>query len=90
MALVGNMIADSIGGNHSAVNYAMFVSIFSMLSLFYLIFAAVKDAFPPIITLALDVINTILFFIGGVVLAAKLHVHSCGNQVSPVEMKLWP
>ncbi|KAI9786374.1 MAG: hypothetical protein M1816_008035 [Peltula sp. TS41687] len=81
MALVGNMIAEAFNGNPSSVNYVMFVSIFSMLSLFYLIFATVKDDFAhPAIALALDVINTLLFFIGGVVLAAKLRVHSCGNH----------
>lgn len=81
IALVGNMISEAIGGNHSAVNYAMFVSVFSLLSLFYLIFAAIKDNFAhPVVMLLLDIINTILFFIAGVVLAAKLRVRSCGNE----------
>lgn len=84
MALVGNMINEAISGNPSAVNYAMFVSIFSLLSLLYLIPSAVREtlAFHPFIPLALDIINTILFFIGGVVLAARLRVRSCGNEVS--------
>jgi hypothetical protein len=81
VALVGNMINEAIGGNHSAVNFAMFVSVFSLLSLVYLIAAAIKENFAhPMIMLLLDIINTILFFIAGVVLAAKLRVHSCGNQ----------
>ena len=89
MALVGNMINDSIKGNPSSINYTMFVSVFSLLSLLYLIPASIREslAFHPMIMLALDVINAILFFIGGVVLAAKLHVHSCGNYVSrPLEL----
>lgn len=82
MALVGNMINEARNGNHSAVNYAMFVSVFSLLSLFYLIPATFRESLVihPMIKVALDVINAILFFIGGVVLAAKLEVHSCGND----------
>ena len=86
MALVGNMINEAISGNPSSVNYAMFVSVFSLLSLFYLVAATARESFDfhPIITLALDLINALLFFIGGVVLAAKLRAHSCGNVVSTI------
>jgi hypothetical protein len=54
-----------------------------MLSLLYLIPATIKESFMvhPIIMLALDVVNTLLFFIAGVATAAKLGAHSCGNQV---------
>lgn len=82
MALVGNMIAESFDGNHSAVNFTMFVSVFAMLSLIYLIAASFKDALVihPMIMLALDIINTILFLIAGIVMAARLGVHSCSNE----------
>ncbi|KAI9825015.1 MAG: hypothetical protein M1819_006526 [Sarea resinae] len=82
MALVGNMIATAFSGNPSGVNYAMFVSAFSMLSLFYLIPASFIDAvvIHPLIMVVLDVLNAIFFLCGGIDLAARLHVHSCGNK----------
>ncbi|KAI9805619.1 MAG: hypothetical protein M1833_005111 [Piccolia ochrophora] len=82
MALVGNIIHEAIKGNPSSINYVMFVAVISMLSLIYLIAATVKDGFVlhPALMLALDVLNTLFFLIGGIVLAAKLGVHSCGNQ----------
>lgn len=82
IALVGNMIQEAIAGNPSSINYTMFVAVFSMLSLFYLIAAALREslATPPFLPLLLDVVNTLLFFIAAVVLSAKLGVHSCGNQ----------
>ncbi|KAI9708178.1 MAG: hypothetical protein M1820_004132 [Bogoriella megaspora] len=81
MALVGNMIATAFSGNPSIVNYDMFVSVFGMLSLFYLIPATLRDSFMihPIFMIVLDVLNTIFFFCGGVATAAELHVHSCSN-----------
>ena len=84
MALVGNMIADAIGGNPSIVNYVMFVSVFGMLSLFYLIMGTINETFAisPFFMLAADALNTIFFFVGGVALAAYLDVHSCHNHVS--------
>jgi hypothetical protein len=83
MSLIGNMIDDAVSGNPSVVNYAMFVAVFSMLSLIYLILAAWTESAPghPIIPLTLDVLNTLFFFCGAVALAAKLHVHSCNNKV---------
>ncbi|KAF2099897.1 putative Non-classical export protein 2 [Rhizodiscina lignyota] len=81
MALVGNMIATAFGGNPSIVNYDMFVSVFGMLSLFYLIPATLWDSleFHPIIMVALDALNTLFFLIGGIATAAELGVHSCSN-----------
>jgi len=81
MSLVGNMIADAFGGNPSIVNYDMFVSIFAMLSLFYLIAIAFNEGFMGhgAIPLVLDVLNTLFFFCGAVATAAKLGVHSCGS-----------
>jgi len=84
MSLVGNMIATSFAGNPSIVNYDMFVAVFSMLSLFYLIPATIKESFMvhPMLMIALDAINVLLYFCGAVAMAAYLHVHSCGNYVS--------
>jgi len=82
MALIGNMIASAFSGNPSIINYTMFVSIFSMLSLFYLIPATVKPdlSFHPLLMVGLDVLNVLFFFCAAVALAAYLGVHSCGNS----------
>ena len=84
MALTGNMIHEAFAGNTSIVNYSMFLAVFSMLSLIYLIAATVNEGFAihPLLMLALDALNTLLFLIGGIALAAQLGVHSCGNDVS--------
>jgi len=83
MALVGNMISEATNGNPSVVNYQMFVAVFSMLSLFYLIPATVVEsiAIHPAIMVALDALNTLFFFAGGVALAASLGAHSCSSGV---------
>ena len=84
MALVGNMIASALGGNPSIVNYCIFLAVLSMLSLIYLFAVEFNEAFMihPILPLAVDGINTLLFLIGGIALAAELGTHSCGNAVS--------
>jgi hypothetical protein len=83
MALTGDIIADAVAGNPSSINYTIFVSVFSMLSLIYLVAVAFNDGFVvhPALPLLLDALNTLFFFAGAVALAAKLHVHSCSNQV---------
>ncbi len=82
MALVGNMIAEAIKGNHSAINFTMFVAVLAMLALLYLIVASVVESIAiPIAMLVLDAILTVLFLIAGIVMAAKLGVHSCNNEV---------
>jgi hypothetical protein len=83
MALIGNMIATAFAGNPSIVNYDMFVAVFGMLSLFYLIPATFNEsfAFHPMLMVGLDVVNALLFVIGGIAMAAYLGVHSCGNSV---------
>ena len=89
MALVGNMIAERVGGTPSIINYTMFVAVFGMLSLIYLILAAIVEAFAiPIVSLALDALNTIFFLVGGIALAADLGVHSCGNKVRQTALTL--
>ncbi|KAJ5306063.1 hypothetical protein PENANT_c024G02247 [Penicillium antarcticum] len=81
MALIGNMIADSFSGNPATVNYSIFVSVFSMLSLFYLIPASfnIDWAGHPIIMIVLDALNCVFFFCAAIALAAKLECHSCTN-----------
>ncbi|KAI9651528.1 MAG: hypothetical protein M1831_000781 [Alyxoria varia] len=79
LALTGNMIAESIAGNPSIVNFATACAVIAMLSLFYLIPATIKEglAFHPIILITVDVLNTLLWFCAAVALAAELGVHSC-------------
>lgn len=82
MALIGNAIQEASAGNHSIINYVMFVSVFALLSLLYLIGASIMESFAiPIVMVVLDAINTLLFLIGGIALAAYLGVHSCSNEV---------
>ncbi|KAL8682023.1 MAG: hypothetical protein Q9186_001899 [Xanthomendoza sp. 1 TL-2023] len=77
LALTGNVIAEAFSGNHSIINYTMFVAVFAMLSLLYLIGAAIIESFAiPLAMLVLDAINMLLFLIGGIALAAYLGVHS--------------
>jgi len=82
MALVGNIIATAFSGNPSLINYVMFVSVFGMLSLFYLIPATVKESFQghPLLMVVLDTLNSIFFFCAAVAMAAELGVHSCSNN----------
>lgn len=81
------MIAEADDGNAAIVNYSLFVAILGMLSLFYLIPAAIKDslAISPLFPFIVDLINVLFWFCGAVALAAELGVHSCSNQVS-----YWP
>lgn len=82
MSLVGNMIAEAFAGNPALINYIMFVSVFSMLSLFYLIAICFKEQFTfhKFVPATLDLLNVLFFFCGAVALAAKLGVHSCSNE----------
>lgn len=77
-ALVGNVIAEAFAGNPSSINYAIFVAAFSWIVLLIGYFAAWKEM-SNIILVVLDALATMFTFIAGVVLAAKLHVHSCSN-----------
>lgn len=83
MSLIGNMINQAFAGNPSSINYTMFVSAFSLFTLFYLIPASFNSdwAIHPIIMITVDLLNTIFFFCAAIALAAKLEVHSCGNRV---------
>ncbi len=83
LCLIGNMIHEANNENPSVVNYVMFVAVFGMLSLIYLILATVNEAFAinPLFMVIADALNTLFFLVGGIALAARLGVHSCGNEV---------
>ena len=88
MALIGNMISEAFAGNPSSVNYTMFLSAFSMLSLFYLIPATFNAdwALHPIIVIIVDALNCIFFFCAAIALAAALGCRSCSNYVRPTTL----
>ncbi|RDW62686.1 putative non-classical export protein 2 [Coleophoma crateriformis] len=80
-ALVGNVIAEAFAGNASAINYAIFVAVFCWITVLYGLAAAVIESLTmPIVLAAADGLSALFTFIAGVVLAAKLGVHSCGNN----------
>ncbi|CAG8958206.1 hypothetical protein HYFRA_00000559 [Hymenoscyphus fraxineus] len=79
-ALIGNVIHEAIAGNPSAINYAIFVCVISWIALLFGLAGVIIESLAiPIVVLALDGLATMFTFIAGVVLAAKLGVHSCGN-----------
>lgn len=83
MALIGNMLNESFAGDPATVNYCMFVSAWSMFTLFYLVPASfnLDWALSPIIMVALDLLNALFFLTAGIALASKLEAHSCSNEV---------
>lgn len=83
MGLTGNMIATAFAGNPSVVNYTIFVTVFAMITLFYLIAITFKEEFTfhKFVPAAMDVLNVLFFFCAAVALAAELGAHSCSNSV---------
>lgn len=82
-ALIGNVIAEAFAGNPASINFAIFVAVFSWIVLLFGAAAAfITSLAIPVVMIALDAIATLLTFIAGVVLAARLGVHSCNNSVS--------
>lgn len=82
-ALVGNAIASQIGGSAASVNFAMFVAALCWIVVLYgLVAVFVESLAIPIVLLVLDSLATLFTLIAGIVLAARLHVHSCTNYVS--------
>jgi len=80
-ALIGNVIADAFAGNPSSINYAMFAAAFSWVVLLYGLAATFVEGLAHTIVLAvMDVLAVLFTFIAGVVLAAKLGVHSCSRH----------
>lgn len=81
-ALIGNVIASAFSGNPSSINYAIFVSVFCWIVLIYGFLAAFMESLAiPMALWVLDGLATLFTFIAGVVLAARLGVHSCNNTV---------
>lgn len=77
------VIATAFAGNPPSINFAIFVAVFSWLVVLYgLVAAFVTSLAIPVVMMALDGIAILLTFIAGVVLAARLGVHSCSNSVS--------
>jgi len=81
LGVIGNAIDEAFAGNPSSVNYSIFVAVFSFLVVLYGLLAAFMESLAiPVLLMALDGFATLFTFIAGVVLAAFLHVHSCGNK----------
>jgi len=82
MSLAGNMIAEAYSGNPSIINYLIFLTAWTFLTLFYLIPATVKESFSihPLLMVAVDALNMILWLCGAIALPAYLHAHSCSNR----------
>jgi len=79
LALSGALVAQQdIGGSPSQVNFALFASIFSFLSCFYLLFSVFAEG-HTLVLLVLDALNTLFVFAAATALAVRLGVHSCGN-----------
>ena len=88
-ALIGNVIAEAFAGNASAINYAIFVAVFSwFVLLFSAVAAFVTSLAIPIVMIALDGLATLFTLIAGIVLAARLGVHSCSNEVGLVAIAI--
>jgi hypothetical protein len=83
LALVGNVIATAFAGNPPVVNYAIFVSVWSMLVLLFGIVGLFVEALAiPIALITVDALSVLFTLTVGIALAAELHAKSCGNQVS--------
>ncbi|PLB42640.1 MARVEL domain-containing protein [Aspergillus candidus] len=82
MALIGNMLNESFAGDPATVNYCMFVSAWSMFTLFYLVPASfnLDWALSPILMVAIDLLNALFFLTAGIALASRLEAHSCSNE----------
>ncbi|OWP06137.1 hypothetical protein B2J93_8520 [Marssonina coronariae] len=82
LALVGNVVDEAFAGNSSSINFALFVSILDFVFVLYGIAAIFFESLAfGFVGPSIDAVLAIFTFIAGTVLAAKLGVHSCGNQV---------
>lgn len=77
MALVGNAIAIQLYSNAS-VNFAMFVSVLAMVALIIWVICRVASL-PVVVTLIADGLAMLFSLLAGIILPARLHVHSCNN-----------
>ncbi|OAX83600.1 hypothetical protein ACJ72_02029 [Emergomyces africanus] len=83
MALIGNMISEAFHGSAATVNYILFVSAFTMLTLIYLFAAGISEAFivHPVLVFLIDLLNAIFIFCGAIALPSKLRARDCSNKV---------
>ena len=85
-ALVGNVLNDN-SNSPASVNFAMFVAALSWIVLLYGLLAAFIESLAiPFVLVVLDGLATLFTFVAGIVLAARLHVHSCNNVVSQARL----
>jgi hypothetical protein len=87
-ALVANQPS---GGSPSQINYSVFVGVFALLTWFFSVIVStlLSDGLgSPVILLALDSLNALFFFCGGVAMATALRVHSCGNIAFVITNKI--
>jgi len=81
LALVGDVIDDAFAGNPGGINWAMAVAAFSGMAVLYTITATFIESLAiPIVLKVVDGLLTLFTLIAGIVLAAQLGVHSCGNK----------
>ena len=84
LAMAAALVANQpSGGSPSQINYDVFVAVFALLTWFYTVAASTwsPDGIgAPILIIALDALNTLFFFAGGIAMAVALGVHSCGND----------
>lgn len=79
-ALFSSVIAGAFAGNPSIINFAIFVCVLSWITCIGGMIGAFDEKYlVPMIVLVLDTTTTILSLITGIVLAAKLTAHSCGD-----------
>lgn len=79
-ALVGNVLDNQIGGSPASVNFAMFVAALCWIVVLYgLVAAFVESLAIPLVLIVLDTLATLFTLVAGIVLPARLHVHSCTN-----------
>lgn len=84
-ALFSSVIAGAFAGNPSIINFAIFVCVLSWITCIGGMIGAFDEKYlVPMIVLVLDTTTTILSLITGIVLAAKLTAHSCGDTVRSI------
>lgn len=83
MGLVGSFQAMAYAGNPPSINYVMFVTAFALVSLFYLVPAAINIRWSgnPIFVVIVDTINSVFWLTSAVELAARLQANDCGDRV---------
>ncbi|KAL2758672.1 hypothetical protein ACRALDRAFT_2017593 [Sodiomyces alcalophilus JCM 7366] len=77
-ALIGNVIDLNRNGPMAAVNFAMFVAVFSWIAGLYGLISSVFSSFAiPLVALVLDALATLFTLIAAIVLSARLGAVNC-------------